>query len=67
MGYINIYTYIIHKKIISTMVCKKIVFIKANKLFWTGCPKSAMRGSKTIFFYRGIRKKILGKVTNFQV
>ena len=54
-------------KIISTRVCKKLLLIKAKKVFCTGCPKSAVRGGKTIFFHRGIRKKILSKVTNLQV
>ena len=44
------------------MVCKKIFFIKAKKSFCTGSPKSAVREGKTKIC---IRKKILGKVTNF--
>ena len=41
--------------------------IKAKKLF---CPKSAVREGKTKFRkknHRGVRKKILSNVTNFQV
>ena len=37
------------------------------KIFCNGGPKSAVRGGKIFFFHRGIRKKILGMVTNFQV
>ena len=45
-------------KNISTRVCKKIILIRAKKLFGTGCPKNAERGGKTnFFFHRGFRKK----------
>ena len=55
-------------KIISSRVCKKMFLIKAKTIFCTGCPKSALRGGKTIFSsYRGIRKKMFVKVTNLQV
>ena len=33
----------------------------------TGCPKSAVSGGNFFFFHSGSRKKIMGKVTNFQV
>ena len=58
-------------KIISTRVCKKIFLIKAKKLFCTWCPKSAVHPRTqnfwNFFFHRGIRKKILHMITNFEV
>ena len=33
----------------STRVCKKIFLTKEKKIFYTGCPKSAVRGGKTKF------------------
>ena len=41
------------------------IFLLQQKKF-IGCPKSAVcEGVKLFFFHRGIRKKMLGKVTNF--